>query len=425
MTAWSRRLVYAGIFLIPFTRFRGGGVQVSDLIFVIAIGVLALSKKRANIEPMAASWNIAGFVVVVGGIVASFFAVRPTSSFFVVGRMVFVLFLWVWVIRHVLTEERLKHSAMYAFVLGCAVSGATEVLQTKFHVLVLSVVGSTTGRAVAFTAQPNELGACLALGLTFAVGLTLQLGSGRYFHRLASIGLIAIGLVLSGSVSSMFAALVGCTVLLIRRHVRPRTVLISVVAVVVVYMGGSSLLGSNSKTLNPIARFEQTVGNGQSSNTGSARISTDKGAWHGIADDPVFGHGLGNESSIVYWDPYLRVPYQTHNFILMIWYQGGLLFLLGCLVIIISAFRRVSGVGRRDPTRDIIFSGAIASLVYAMTAPVIFQTWFWLPFVLAMTYSLTRTPAQTQRSIEQPDSTGDRGGNAYSDRATHYSAYRR
>ena len=418
MTAWSRRLAYAGIFLIPYTRIRGGGIQVSDLIFVIAIIVLAFSKRRAKIGPMAVAWHFAIFIIVIGGIGASVNAVSPSASILVIARMVFVILFWPWVIRHVLVEERLKHQAMYAFVLGCAVSGAVEVLQTKFHVLILPVVGSTTGRATAFTIQPNELGACLALGITFAVGLTLQLGAGRYFHRIVSVGLIAIGLILSGSVSSMFAALAGCLVLLIRRRVSLRTVLVTLVAIVVIYMGGTSLLGSNSKSLNPIARFEQTVGNGQSSNTGSARISTDKGAWHGIVDDPVFGHGLDQTSSIVYWDPYLGVPYQTHNFVLMIWFQGGLLFLLGCLVAIISAFRRVSGVRRRDPTRDIIFSGAIASLIYSMTAPVIFQTWFWLPFVLAMTYSLTRTPAQTQRSAERPASAGNRHVNARAGRVT-------
>ena len=407
MTAWSRRLVYVGIFLIPFTRIRGGGVQVSDLIFVFAIGVLALSKNRVEVGPMT-SWHIAIFVIVLGGIGASFNALIPTQSVLVVGRMVFVLFFWPWVIRHVLAEERLKHSGMYAFVMGCAVSGGVEVLQTKFNLLELPIAESTTGRATAFTLQPNELGACLALGLVFAVGLVLLLGPGRYFHRVASIGFIVIGLILSGSVSSMIAALTGGTVLLIRRRVPLRTVLTSLVVLVIFYFGGTSLL--SSKSLNPIARFEQTVGNGQSSNTGSARISTDKGAWKGIVEDPVFGHGLDQESSLVYWDPYLGVPYQTHNFILMIWYQGGLLFTLGSLMAIVAAFRRVSGARRRDPTRDVIFSGAIASLVYAMTAPVIFQTWFWLPFVLAMTYSLTPTPAPTGTGIEPPDSTGDRGG---------------
>jgi O-antigen ligase len=391
MAVWALRLVIAGIFLIPFTRFRGGGIQVSDLIFAVAIAVLAFSKKRPDVERMAWSWHFATFLVVVGGIGATFYAIQPAGSVLVIVRMVFVLFYWPWVIRHVLIDQRLKHMAMYAFVLGGAVSGFVEILQSKLHILALPAT-VTGGRATAFTIQPDELGACLALGLVFAIGLTMELGPGRRGHRIISIFLIAIGLVLSASVSAMLSALAAVFVLLVLRKVNLRKVLTAVIVVVVVYLGGVSLLGSGNKSLNPITKFNSTIGNGTTSNTASLRIDTYKSAWHLIAEEPVFGHGLDLYSGIVFYDIYLGVGYPPHNLILIMWYQGGILFLLGSLIAVGAAFRRVSGPGRRDPTRDIIFAGAIASLVYAQTAPVIFQTYFWLPFVLAMTYSLGRKP---------------------------------
>ena len=409
LAVWAFRMVVAGIFLIPFTRFRGGGahgVQVSDLIFVVAIVAMAFSKKRPHVERMAFSWHLATVIVVVGGVGASIIAIQPAASLLVVVRMVFVLFYWPWVIRHVLTETRLKHIAMYAFVLGCAVSGFVEILQSELHILALPAK-VTGGRATAFTIQPDELGACLALGLVFGIGLAMQLGAGRYFHRVISVLLIAIGLILSASVSAMISALAACVVLLVLRKVNLRKLLTAVVVVLVVYTGGTSLLGSNSKSLNPITRFESTVGNSTTSNTGSLRIDTYKAAWHGIVQDPVFGHGLDLYSGIVFYDIYLNVGYPPHNLILIIWYQGGILFLLGTLLAVGAAFRRVTGAGRRDPTRDIIFAGGIASLAYSMTAPVIFQTYFWLPFVLAMTYSLARRPAVGSRGAGQPVSGGD------------------
>ncbi|MGH9098285.1 MAG: hypothetical protein ACRDWB_12780, partial [Acidimicrobiales bacterium] len=50
---------------------------------------------------------------------------------------------------------------------------------------------------------------------------------------------------------------------------------------------------------------------------------------------------------------------------------------------------------------DIIFAGGVASLAYAQTAPVIFQTYFWLPFVLAMTYSLAHRPDGSSSASSQ------------------------
>ncbi|HEX3841967.1 MAG TPA: O-antigen ligase family protein [Acidimicrobiales bacterium] len=401
LAVWAYRLVIVGVFLIPFTRFRGGGIQVSDLIFAVSIAVLAFSKKRANVERMALSWHLATFLVVVGGIGATVNAIQPAGSVLVIVRMVFVLFYWPWVIRHVLINQRQKHIAMYAFVLGCAFSGFVEILQSKLHILALPAT-VTGGRATAFTIQPDELGACLALGLVFAIGLTMELGPGRRWHRVISIGLIGIGLVLSASVSAILSALAAVFVLLVLRKVNLRKVLTAVLVVVIVYVGGVSVLGSGNKSLDPLTKFNSTIGNGTTSNTASLRIDTYKSAWHGIVEDPVFGHGLDLYSGIVFYDIYLGVGYPPHNLILIMWYQGGILFLIGSLIAVGAAFRRVSGPGRRDPTRDIIFAGAIASLVYSMTAPVIFQTYFWLPFVLAMTYSMDRRPATAASGTGQP-----------------------
>ena len=66
--------------------------------------------------------------------------------------------------------------------------------------------------------------------------------------------------------------------------------------------------------------------------------------------------------------------------------------MFGSLMAVFVALWRMFRLRRRDPTTDIIFAGGVASLVYAQTAPVIFQTYFWLPFVLAMTYSLVHRP---------------------------------
>jgi O-antigen ligase len=384
-STWARVLTFVGIFMIPFTKFRGGGVQISDLIFVVGIIVLAFSKQRPNVEPMPVSWQVALVIVVIGGIGACVVALDLLLSVLVLARMIFVLLFWPWLIRHVLTTRRLKHMAMYAFVLGCAASGFAEILQ-KVHLYALPA--SAGGRAVGFTLQPDELGAILALGLVFAIGLAMELGFGRRLHRLISVTLIIFGLLLSGSVSAMLAALAATFVLLVLRRVNLRRVITGAIVIVAVYAAAVGLLGAT----NPIGRFQSTVGNSSTVNTGTLRVSTYKAAWHGIAEDPLVGHGLDQVSGGVYFDFYSGAAYAPHNFVLIDWYQGGFLFLFGSLMAVFIALWRMFKLRRRDPTTDIIFAGGVASLAYAQTAPVIFQTYFWLPFVLAMTYSLVQRP---------------------------------
>jgi O-antigen ligase len=393
-------LLFLGIFLIPFTNIRGGGVQISDLIFVVGFIVLLFSKQRPNVEAMPVSWQVALVLVVIGGIGACVVALDLILSVLVLARMIFVLLFWPWLIRHVITTRSLKHWAMYAFVLGCAASGFAEILQ-KLHIYPLPAAAG--GRAVGFTLQPDELGACLALGLVFAIGLAMELGFGKRLHRLISVMLIIFGLLLSASVSAMLAALGAVFILLVLRRVNLRRVITGAVVIVVVYAAAIGVLGAS----NPLGRLQSTLGNSSSVNTGTLRIDTYKAAWHGIAEEPLIGHGLDQVSGGVYFDFYSGAAYAPHNLILILWYQGGFLFLFGSLMAIFVALWRMFKLRRRDPTTDIIFAGGVASLVYAQTAPVIFQTYFWLPFVLAMAYSLVGRsdgPSSAASQLAEPPS---------------------
>jgi O-antigen ligase len=214
----------------------------------------------------------------------------------------------------------------------------------------------------------------------------MELGFGKRLHRLISVTLIIFGLLLSSSVSAMLAAVAACFVLLVLRRVNLRRVITGAVVIAVVYVAAILFLGAS----NPIARLTSTVGNSSTVNTGTLRVSTYKAAWHGIAEDPMVGHGLDQVSGAVYFDIYSGAVYAPHNLVLILWYQGGFLFLFGSLMAVFIALWRMFKLRRRDPTTDIIFAGGVASLAYAQTAPVIFQTYFWLPIVLAITYSLAR-----------------------------------
>jgi O-antigen ligase len=118
------------------------------------------------------------------------------------------------------------------------------------------------------------------------------------------------------------------------------------------------------------------------------RIGTWKGSWHAIVNSPLLGHGLDVYSGVSYVDPYNNVAEETHDFLLMGWYQGGFFFLVGELICIAEGFRRMLVGRKRHPTRNILLAGGVTVILFALQAPMLFDRYFWFPFVLATAYPM-------------------------------------
>jgi O-antigen ligase len=304
--------------------------------------------------------------------------------------MLFVLLIWMWTIRHLLTDEAGIRLAMTAYVLGCVTSAFVALLQLDAHVLV-SIGTVFNGRATGLAKHPDDTGSFLALGLTFAVGLALHPSHKRRWLYVVSALVIAMGLIVSGSVSGMLCGLAGCFIVMALSGIKIQHFVAIVVILVAGYVGGTSIQGHNGKSLNPIARFEAATGpEANGSNSVAPREGTWKGAWNGIENSPILGHGLDVLSSLTYLDPNNNTEYPTHNFILMAWFQGGILFLVGDLICIAEAFRRMFLKGKLDAMTKVLFGGAVAVILFALQAPMMFDRYFWFPFVLAMAYPLSR-----------------------------------
>jgi O-antigen ligase len=297
--------------------------------------------------------------------------------------MVFVLLIWLWTVRHLLPTEKLLHRGMTAYVLGCAVSGFVAVLQLSAHVLV-SLGTLTNGRASGLAKAPDDTGSLLALGLTFAVGLALHPAVKRRWLYVSSIAVIATGLIISGSVSGMLCGLIGAVVVILRFGVKLKHVLAVGVLLIAVYGLGTAIQAGHGGSLNPIARFTGATSSGSQNNSVNDREGTWKNSWSGIVHNPWVGHGLDVESSLVYEDPNDYTWYPPHNFILMNWYQGGILFLIGDFVCIFTALLRTRRNGVMDATKNVLFAGMVAVFAFSMQAPTMYDRYFWFPFVLAM-----------------------------------------
>jgi hypothetical protein len=405
----SRRLVYLGMFCLPLLSLRlAKGLDVSDGIFALAALVLIMSRHRPAV-PAPPMWYFGSFLIVIGGITSSYLAMSASSSMVVVFNGVFVLFVWQWTTRSVLTDVGKVQRAITAFVLGTSVSSLVAILQVKLHIFVAGAsaaastgANSESGRAVGLASQPNIAAVTYALGLTFGLGLVLHHGAGRRYYRVICIVVIAIALLLSASVSGMATALVGIFVLLLKRGMKPRTIIATAVLLIGVYALATALEGNGNggENLNPFARVHQTTSAGSGYDTVSPREQTWINAWKGIQQDPIIGHGIDQASLQVYYDPYLGIWYPSHNLPLLLWFGGGIFMLVGFVVNFATAFRRVTRRGKKDPTKDMLFAGMVVVLFFSMQSPEMFDRWLWVPFILALT--LRRGAVPTERAALDP-----------------------
>jgi hypothetical protein len=362
-------------------------------------------------------WYFGSFLIVIGGITASFFAVSASSSMVVVFNGIFVLLVWQWTTRSVLTDVQKMQKAITAFVLGATLSSTVAILQTKLHILgpAGATAGSGGGRAVGLASQPNIAAVTFALGLTFAIGLVLHLGMGRRRYRMICIGVIAVALILSASVSGMATALVGVFVLLVKRGMKPRTIIATAVLLVGIYALATALEGNGhgGQNLNPFARVQQTTSSGSGYDTVSPREDTLSNAWKGIQQTPILGHGIDQVSLQVWYDPFLGIWYPAHNLPLLLWFGGGIFMLVGFAVNMTTAFRRVTRRGKKDPTKDMLFAGIVVVLFFSMQSPEMFDRWLWLPFILALTYrrgDASTASAELDRVVPRRSLLPARGG---------------
>ncbi len=397
----ARRCLVIGAFLMPMLSFRilgqttattESGLTLSDHFYFLSVVLLAASVHRRRLAPTRV-WYIGVAFVIVGGILATFHADEWVESLFVVARMIFVLLMWQWTMRHLVDNENRLHAVISAYIFGCVASAFVAIVQLEGHQLI-SLGTFFNGRTTGLAKHPDDTGSLLALGMAFSVGLALHRGRRHRWVYAASAVVIGVGLICTGSVSGMLTGVLGAIVAMALGGVRLKQVLTVVGVVVIAYVAGVAVQGSNGKSLNPIQRFSAATGSEASGhNSVSPRVGTWEGSWRGIVNSPILGHGLDIVSGVTYTDPTNNTPEETHDFLLMGWYQGGILFLAGELICIGEGIRRMFLRGRRDPYRSVLVAGGVTVIAFALQAPMLFDRYFWLPFVLATTYPMLKGTA--------------------------------
>jgi O-antigen ligase len=238
---------------------------------------------------------------------------------------------------------------------------------------------TNAGRYPGFTDHVSDLGGVASVAAAFcllAMGKVLHASHRRALS--ACLAICTIGLVLSGSVSGMIAVLTAAAALLIRHTIALRRIAVFGIA----GMAGLSYLQirqSKRGALTPWDRLLQVTGRTErpppGARTGEFRLNLIRAAWSEIRHHPLLGRGLAPRDGTLIDD------LGVHNVLLAAWYGGGLLTFAGVALV---GFSALAGGWRRryETSLEALFAATIAAVTFAMTAPSVFNRYYWLPIVM-------------------------------------------
>ncbi|MEV8269165.1 O-antigen ligase family protein [Microbacterium oleivorans] len=400
VAAGARGLLYLGLFFSALLVIRVGGLTAGD---VFIIGALALAAVTRVLNPAGRAVNATRLAVTVvlftmftaAAALATINAIVPDESLTVAVRIALVAFGLPWLAATLLPEPRLLARAAGWFVAGAAFSASGTLLQyTLGGTIIPGAEVTNAGRFPGWTGHVSDLGGITAVGIAIGLGFLLKPYTvrGRTWGLLA-VGVAAIGLILSGSVSGMLAAVIAAFVYLIRGALRPGAFIVIGVAATVVGSIALSVQAAAS-ALSPIDRLMQVLGLSQGGlySTSEIRADTYAIAWQEFIANPIVGHGLDPASTIV------DGVFPAHNLLLGAAYQGGILLTIAIAAL---ALRPLAGGwvrADRSVLTTQLLAGLGAALVFAMTAPSLYNRYFWIPVALvaaARVMAERRTEAST------------------------------
>jgi hypothetical protein len=286
-----------------------------------------------------------------------------------------------------------------AFLAGQSISGVVALLQVQgFSSFQGPPYAEYHGRALGLSEHPNTLGLLSAVGILVA----LHIGFLTRKHRLIAFALALVnvlGLISSGSLTGVTAAVVGFTVMLVcaRDQVGNRVIsglaFLSILWIAATYSGLVDRLPSISR------RYDQVR-----ETTWGARTETYAYAWSRLLDDPIFGNGLNISASETGGGTY---NLQVHNALLRAWFQGGMILGLA-FVLVTAAIMLLILRSIYDQQSGTAAAVLTAVLIYSLFSPMLEQRTFWLIILVAWaSISIQRTStigASTERDPPESQS---------------------
>lgn len=366
------KLIYAAVaavfFLLPFSEALDGmpalawtGAVLAGLACVVVLG-----KGRSPVWP--GLWIVASFLVLVGIVGSSANADSFRGHVLIGAQVLLFITFGPFALRRLAGIPGVLKAAVGAFLLAQSISSVAGIVQASGT----AVLGYKTanGRSLGLASHPNILGVLASVAMVIFLYLLFKTQV-RKLPLLIGLGANIGGLLVSGSISSLSACVIGVLVFMFAARVS-----FKVIATLVVVGGaglwGVTVLAASGLLRGPAQRIAQVTGQTSDVSTLDIRQNTYSFAWDYIQQDPFFGRGLDSSSGATFDGITL-----AHNILLRAWFQGG--FGLGLAFALIYA--AVAAMIIRSLVRGVNAApaGVLAVLIgFSMTSAALQQGYFWL-----------------------------------------------
>lgn len=402
-------LLHLGLFASSLLVYRIGGFALGDLGLAAAAVVVVFAPGRKLASGSTAP-VVVGLLVMLGATFSSFRSMDILENYLVALRIVLLVVVLPWLLHNCFRTKQDYWRGLLVWAAGAAFSGGGALLQYFFGPdIITGAYVTNAGRYTGFTQHPTDLGGITSVGLiVFVTAISRPTSTSWRVRFLYFTGgaLCLIGLLLSGSVSGFFTVIVGLGCLVALREISvPRALALGgsgiFIALIALYIQGSTL-----NALTPIERLQQTLGYSSRAsavdvNTSEARLETYTRGLDGFVHNPVAGSGYDYKSGIVYGG------FQVHNLAFAAAYQGGIFLALGLLVAIFISLNSARLVLPSAFARSAI-AIAVSATAFAMTAPSLYNRYFWIPIAFCATVkgvAVSAGPIEKRASFDNTTST--------------------
>jgi O-antigen ligase len=396
----ARLLYYSGMALIGQLVFRPIiDFTISDWLFFFSFVATssALILGRSPIPVRLPSLLLAGILIfTIGGLISSFDSETPIHSIGVIVRLLYLTVVWFWLGTVVLRRIEHVRNAIVLWVSSAALSGFGAVIQLVAGDV---IPGGHVNwdRMTGFTQHVSDLGGVTSAAFVPALMLTVVLAktSLRMVLGGSLLILVAAGLLLSGSIGSVLAALAATALWF---GVQP-TRASRVVAVLAVAAAAFAFYSAQNAPDRPSA-IQRILRFGSASPDDPNRTLNDRLEIYGVAvkrieQNPVIGVGLDQVAATPKGE-------EVHNIVLGTWFSTGLLGLIGLFLVFLVAARTAWATTLAADSADeralafALVCAFAAFIVFLMSEPALYTRYGWVS--AALLFALRSVQLRTARS---------------------------
>lgn len=369
----AQLIFLSALFTSPLLSLRIQSFTLSDFLFVASFLLTLLNHKHQDsLERLTPSYIVTiGTLIFLVSLCSAIYNPDPLGSLLVILRFVFLLIFLPW--TFISNFQSSTHSTL-----------PIKILQAGILFFSLSVIYGAFQSGQTFSSVNRNFG--LAEHPTDAGGF-LCMGSVLWFCALirratlvnfSAFIIINVGVLLTGSVSAILSTTIGILVALLhyqRSNLRLKTAFkfgfLTFFAALILY----------SRNVFSINQRIQIATSGRY-DTVSSRLQNYSESVDAIFSDLphlLLGHGLSQSQSLV--TSYISYSYAPHNYILQMLYQGGFFFTF--LVILYQLFALFKLSKSDIYIRNQLISIMASQVIFALTSPVMFTRYLWLPFILS------------------------------------------